>query len=364
MSDSEFESSPEDPWITQDELVSDAFPTAVDVETGEEKDIEVMADPTRQGDAPSPSPVKSRTPKKTDEEKWEEYLEAYEELNKLKKKYDDKIKQSKKDFIKKNPTASKQEKKEALKKYKQNMKCFNCGQPGGIIIDGDTSIKCGAIDKCKLNIQLIKPNTIDLPHQIERLTNEINGQKRIITEYKLDLLFGLDDEEVILNEFQTNKDNLETLLSTVVELKEYYDKRNTSVEVPQINPDTGEVISGPVGEKIWVSRKETLDKKQKELNQLISDFKKNIKLYKKENVIIGRAKILTDALLIYKNVIIPLQNEIMHLKYQQIYMDKIEIGSSKGQDPQMPIYHFCPTKVDIENKVIQNNDFEVEIFEK
>ena len=32
MSDSEFESSPEDPWITQDELVSDSFPAAVDVE--------------------------------------------------------------------------------------------------------------------------------------------------------------------------------------------------------------------------------------------------------------------------------------------------------------------------------------------
>ena len=32
MSDSEFESSPEDPWITQDESVSDAFPIAVDVE--------------------------------------------------------------------------------------------------------------------------------------------------------------------------------------------------------------------------------------------------------------------------------------------------------------------------------------------
>ena len=69
MSDSEFESSPEDPWITQDELVSDSFPMAVDVNTGKEIDIEQMADPTRQGDVPSPSPVKSRTSKKTDEEK-------------------------------------------------------------------------------------------------------------------------------------------------------------------------------------------------------------------------------------------------------------------------------------------------------
>ena len=364
MSDSEFESSPEDPWITQDESVSDAFPTAVDVETGKERDIEEMADPTRQGDVPSPSPVKSRTPKKTDEEKWEEYLEAYEELNKLKKKYTDKITQHKRDFLKKYPTASKQERKEAIIKYKKNMKCFNCGQPGGIIINGDTSIRCGAADKCKLNIQLVKPNIINLPQQIERLTDEINGQKQIITEYKLDLLFGLDDEEVILNEFQRNKDNLETMLSAIIELKEYYDKRNTLVEVPQINPDTGEVISGPFGEKIWASRKETLDKKQKELNQLISDFKKNMRMYKKENVLIGRVKILNDSLEIYKNVMIPLQNEIRALKYHKIYMDKTSTNNSKGKQKTMPLFHFYPSKFDIENTVVQNNDFEVEMFEK
>ena len=244
------------------------------------------------------------------------------------------------------------------------MKCFNCSKPGGIIINGDTSIRCGAADKCKLNIQLVKPNIINLPQQIERLTDEINGQKQIITEYKLDLLFGLDEEEVILNEFQRNKDNLETMLSTIIELKEYYDKRNTLVEVPQLNPDTGEVISGPFGEKIWASRKETLDKKQKELNQLISDFKKNMRIYKKENVLIGRTKILNDSLQIYKNIIIPLQNEIRALKYHKIYMDKTSTNNSKGKQKTMPIFHFCPSKFDIENTVVQNNDFEVEMFEK
>lgn len=380
---SEFESSPEDPWITQDydESVSDAFPTAVDVETGKERDIEEMADPTRQGEVLSPSPVKSRTPKKTDEEKWEEYLEAYDELNKLKNKYDKKIQQHKRDFKKKNSNASKQERKEALKKYKNTFKCLKCGKAGrkdnedepipGIIFNniGDRcSVRCNALEPCNLKIELIKPNIIDLPGQIERLTDEINGQKQIITEYKLDLLFSLDDEEVILNEFQTNKDNLETMLSAVVELKEYYDKRNNLVEVPQINPDTGEVISGPFGEKIWASRKETLVKKQKELNQLISDFKRNIRLYKKENIIIGKQKILTDTLLIYKNIIVPLQNQIRELKYQKIYTDEImDRGGARimGEKVElMPIYNFSPMKVDIENQVMQNNDFEVQEFQK
>ena len=345
-----------DPWITYEGSINSPAPLDIDIER--------MSTPNRQGDVPDPSPVKSRTPKKTDEEKWKEYLEVYDEFNKLKKQYDDKIKQAKKDFIKKKPGASKQEKKDNLVNYKKKMKCLNCKKLGGTIFT-DESAKCGAEEPCKLNISLQKPSTIDLPYQIERLTNIINEQKRIITEYKLDLLFGLDDEEVILNEFQQNKDNLETLLSTIVELKEYYDKRNTLVEVPQINPDTGEVISGPFGEKIWVSRKETLDKKQKKLNQLINEFKKNIKAYKKENVLIGKTKILTDSIQIYKNVIVPLQIEIRDLKYQKIDMNVKKTGSSKGKKvPEMPIYHFYPIQFDIENRVIQNNDFEVEEFIK
>ena len=81
MSDSDLDLiSPEDPWITESGIVIDAFPAVVDVETGKEKDIEEMADPTKEGDVPSPSPPKSKTPKKTDEELWEDYLEKYDKL--------------------------------------------------------------------------------------------------------------------------------------------------------------------------------------------------------------------------------------------------------------------------------------------
>ena len=108
-----------------------------------------------------------------------------------------------------------------------------------------------------------KPTIVYMPAQLDHIRKEINLQKRIITEYKLDLLFDLDDEEVILNEFQTNKENLEKLLEYASEMKEIYDKKTAMVVVPQFHPDTGEEISGPFGEKVFVSRKELLDKKQK-----------------------------------------------------------------------------------------------------
>ena len=117
--------SPEDPWITQDGLVIDAFPAAVDVETSKERDIEKMADPTLLGDVPDPSPIKSKTPK-SDEKKWEEYLEDYEKLNKLKNKLNKNIEDIKKKFKKANPDASSEEKKANLiKKKKQHTQLIN-----------------------------------------------------------------------------------------------------------------------------------------------------------------------------------------------------------------------------------------------
>ena len=193
-----------------------------------------------------------------------------------------------------------------------------------------------------------KPTIVYMPAQLDHIRKEINLQKRIITEYKLDLLFDLDDEEVILNEFQTNKENLEKLLEYASEMKEIYDKKTAMVVVPQFHPDTGEEISGPLGEKVFVSRKELLDKKQKEFNQLVSDFKRNIKLYQQH----GEISLLNDTLETYKNIIIPLQNEIRDLKYQVIYMEKIsQSNNGKINKKEMPIFHFTPTKINIENKI-------------
>ena len=349
--------SPEDPWITEDGLVTDAFPITIDVETGKEKDIEKMADPRQEGDVPDPpsSSVTKKSKKLTDEELWNEYLEAYEELNKLKKKQDVKIDDAKRAFKRKNPDASVQEKKSNIDAYKNKLKCLNCGKTGAIIFTDD-SAKCGAEESCNLNIKVVKPSVTNIPDQLEQLRVEINLQKRIITEYKLDLLFDLDDEEVILNEFQNNKKNLERLLEYASELQEYYDRKTKMVEVLQTNPDTGEKVKST-----FISRKDELNNKQKEFNQLVSEFKKDIKKYKKENVLVGKTKILEDALQKYKNIIIPLQNEIRSLKYQVVYLDKISQNpNGKINKKEMPIYHYLPQKIDINNQIVQNDDFEVQ----
>tara|TARA_R110001592_G_scaffold90765_1_gene266469 strand:- start:1870 stop:2910 length:1041 start_codon:yes stop_codon:yes gene_type:complete len=332
---------------------------AVDVETGKEVDLKELADPMKEGDVPDPSPIKSKTktPTKIDEEvKWNNYLDVYNQLQKLRLKQDKKIESIKKNYNKKNPDASIQDKKLNLEKKKKQMKCPNCGKSGALIFT-ETSAICGAAEPCNLSIKLEKPTIVDIPKQLNYLRRQISLQKRIITEYKLDLLFDLDDEEVILNEFQTNKENLEKLLDYAGEMKEFYDKKNKMVEIYNLEQDNESKETNESKEKQFISRKEELDNTQKEFNQLVSDFKKNIKQYQET----GEKDLLNDTIQIYKNIIIPIQLKIRNLKYQVTYVDKIsQSNNGKINKKEMPIFHFMPTKINIENESFINDDFEIE----
>ena len=204
-----------------------------------------------------------------------------------------------------------------------------------------------------------KPTIVDIPAQLKYLRKEINLQKRIITEYKLDLLFDLDDEEVILNEFQTNKENLEKLLDYASLIKEFYDKQNNMIEVSNQDEEGNEGKEGKEGkkEKQFISREEDLDNTQRKFNQLVNDFKKNIKQYNQT----GEKELLKDTIQIYKNIIIPIQLKIRELKYQVVYIDKIsQSNNGKINKKEMPIFHFMPTKIDIKNETFIDDDFEIQ----
>ena len=91
----------------------------------------------------------------------------------------------------------------------------------------------------------------------------------------------------ILNEFQTYKDQLEELLAFAVEFQTYFDRDNK--KIPIMNEETGE--------NTYIPKKGFLKDKQKQLNQLINTFKKNIKEFKET----GEISIISDTLQIYKN---------------------------------------------------------------
>lgn len=275
------------------------------------------------------------------------YEKLVEDYYVKKGKYDKKIRDFKKS--KKFKILSLEQKKESLANFKRKMRCIKCNKAGGTIFskeDNHLIMKCGNTkEPCNLNIDIKCATTTDAPQTLEEVKESINSLKKKITELKLDLLFELDDEEVILNEFQTYKDQLEGILSFAVEFQTYFDRNNK--KIPIMNEETGE--------NMYISKNEFLKDKQKQLNQFINTFKKNIKEFKET----GEIAIMSDTLQIYKNVIIPLQNQIRNIKYQEIFIEKINNSNGKFTKKEMPIYQFTAIKLSDENKMIKADDFEI-----
>lgn len=275
------------------------------------------------------------------------YEKLVEDYYVKKGKYDKKIRDFKKS--KKFKILSLEQKKESLANFKRKMRCIKCNKAGGTIFskeDNHLIMKCGNTkEPCNLNIDIKCASTTDARQTLEEAKDSINSLKKKITELKLDLLFELDDEEVILNEFQTYKDQLEGILSFAVEFQTYFDRNNK--KIPIMNEETGE--------NTYIPKNEFLKDKQKQLNQFINTFKKNIKEFKET----GEIAIMSDTLQIYKNVIIPLQNQIRNIKYQEIFIEKINNSNGKFTKKEMPIYHFTAIKLSDENKMIKADDFEI-----
>ena len=282
-----------------------------------------------------------------DDMKRKKYEKLVEDYYVKKRKFEKKIEDFKKS--KKFKILSLEQKKESLANFKRKMRCINCNKPGGTVfskVDNHLIATCGNTkEPCKLNIDIKCASTTDFQKTLEEARESINSYKRKITELKLDLLFELDDEEVILNEFQTYKDQLEEILTFAVEFQTYFDRNNNKITM--INEETGE--------NTYVSKKEILKDKQQQLNNFINTFKKNIKEFKET----GEISFITDTLQIYKNVIIPLQNQIRNIKYQEIFIEKINNSNGKFTKKEMPTYHFIATKLSDENKIIKADDFEI-----
>ena len=92
---------------------------------------------------------------------------------------------------------------------------------------------CGCENKCNLNIEIYMGESVFVPEYIDYFKHNVRRIKKELTEYKLDLLFNLRDEEVVLNEFRTIKDELTENLDQLVNYKKAYDINNENVELGQ-----------------------------------------------------------------------------------------------------------------------------------
>lgn len=266
---------------------------------------------------------------------YEDYLEAYNTFWELKEKYDNKRNGTIKTLKKKHPRNIPLIKEE-LQKFDAKRRCVNCNKSGGTIFEiTETHLKaqCNVERKCSLDIDLKKPKHVHLPTIIREKIDIISNIKQDIMVYKLDLLFQTQSEDIVLKEFRRLKELLDENIDEKDTYQELYDKKTKILEMEESNT--------------FKLKQEYVNEKQKELNQLTSDFKKNMKEYKKED----NKPILIHAIETYKNTILPLQEEIRKLKYDNISIEKEENKNSKGALKMMPKYIINKTVQSIENQM-------------
>lgn len=260
---------------------------------------------------------------------YQNYLDAYNIFYELKDKYDKKRASTIKTLKKKHPNNYILIKEE-LQKLDNKRKCVSCRKPGGTIFEiTKTHLKatCNAERKCKLNIDIKKANNIFLPDLIHEKVETVNDIKQDIMVYKLDLLFNTQPEDIVLTEFRRLKELLDENIKEKDTYQELFDKKTKLLEIE----NEGENKEN----NQFVLKKEHIKEKEMQLNNLISDFKKNIQSYKKTN----ERGLLANSLEIYKTTILPLIEEIRNLKNDYINIEKIETNSGmKSNLKLMPQY--------------------------
>ena len=119
---------------------------------------------------------------------------------------------------------------------------------------------------------------------IEKGDMDMEELKQRIVEYKLDLLFGLESEDVVLQEFNTLKGQMEELSDIISTFRNNYNKRNKLVDIPEESGDVEDTL------------KNAIETNTQKYNDLVNKLKTNINEYRKT----GSADLLRDTSRIIK----------------------------------------------------------------
>jgi len=275
-----------------------------------------------------------------------QYLDAFRNYYKLKRDYDNKLNLKKKKI--KKMDISTQEKKERIKRFIKQRPCIICKKKGGTLFTNNLNILkavCGNENPCDLHIEIKKPQYHDLQDNLDILEEKLYKIKQEITSLKLDLLFELQGEDIILNEFDTLKDSLQQTLNEKKAFQDIFDNKNKFIEA-KID-DSAEFTK--------INIVDLINLLQKDYNNIVYKFRVQIKQYIKEN----NSNFLNDIIQIYKDKLIPLQNRLRELKYQEIYINEYKQTGGKKGVKLMPVYHLILNKYKKTNRIVSDDSFEI-----
>ena len=268
-----------------------------------------------------------------------ELNDMVDEFYTLKAKHESKI-NDEKARIRKLKNASKNDKMREFQNFK--WKCIKCGKSGKMnfeISKTQLKVSCPHVESpCDLliNIKVNKvKNYYSYHREIKATLEEI---KQDIIMKKLDLLYDLENEDVVLGEFERVKGEFNEYQKILIELNNKFDDM---LKFDKKNMETNEV------EKIYI--KDEVDALKKRLNANISEFNEKIKQ--------DGPKGLMNY---YITEILEIQNKINQIEYYNGF----KIIERKKPTDSVSVLNAFNTGGDKEKKKVDKNVYEYNVYSK
>ena len=221
----------------------------------------------------------------------------------IKSAYDKKY-SSQKSKILKNAKLTNVEKRERIAQIK--IACAKCKRKVGMIFSRDKrtiQVRCGDARKpCALDLKIYLGVYQELERQITKTKDKLETAKVDIIKSKLDILFRLVNEEKTLASFQKQKKAYADIERELLRLERQRDPEiQTAVRAEQARALTYE------------------------LHDKIAQFKGMLKQYVDED----RQSFLRDAVVMYQEDMVPLQESIRKANYALVEVEETEYDQSK-----------------------------------
>ncbi len=268
-----------------------------------------------------------------------ELNDLIDEFYTLKAKHESKI-DNEKGRIRKIENASKNDKMREFKNFK--WKCIKCGKSGKMnfeISKTQLKVSCPHVESpCDLLIN-IKVNKVKNYYSHHRdIKANLEEIKQDIIMKKLDLLYDLENEDVVLGEFERVKSEFNEYQKILIEINNKFDDM---LKFDKKNMETNEV------EKIYI--KDEVDALKKRLNANISEFNEKIKQE-------GPKGLMNY----YITEILEIQNKINQIEYYNGF----KIVERKRPGDPVSVLNTFNTSGDKDKNKVDKNVYEFNVYSK
>jgi len=257
----------------------------------------------------------------------------------LKAEHEDKMNEVKKRIRKNKAYKTKNDKMREIQNYKY--KCIKCGREGKMNFEiGPNQLKVScpvANNPCDLFININTDKVENYYNYYDKTKKTLEVFKEEIIRKKLDLLFDLESEDVILQEFERVKQDYTEEQKKLKSIIESFEKMS---KYPQKNNETNEIVMMDIGAEV--------DRLTKILNANISEFNEKIK---KDGPVGTMNYYITD--------ILEQQNKIRQIRY---YNGFISVEGKKPNDSTSFLAE--KPKDDSKKQKIDKSVYEYKVYEK